>query len=203
MNNFENALLRYLQPHELKLIQKNKICIIGLGGLGSNAAVGLVRLGFKNITLIDFDCVDYSNLNRQFYFYDQVGIDKTSALSSNLLRINPDLKLNAVKVRVNRENALMLTMGCDMIIEALDKAEIKQEIIETLIPHKLLISASGLGNYWDINLKTINPTKNLCIVGDFTSDVENGIPPLYPGVVIASSYQVANILKKTLGGNNV
>ena len=65
------------------------MAVAGLGGLGSNIAVSLARLGVGHLHLIDFDRVDVTNLNRQQYFADQVGMPKTEALRENLLRINP------------------------------------------------------------------------------------------------------------------
>ena len=64
-----------------------RIGIAGAGGLGSNVAVNLVRTGVKKLKIVDFDVVDESNLNRQFYFMDQVGRPKVEALRENLLRI--------------------------------------------------------------------------------------------------------------------
>ena len=70
-----------------------RVAIIGCGGLGSNAAVMLTRAGVGHLTLIDFDTVCESNLNRQAFFADQLGMLKVDALAANLRRIRPEVDL--------------------------------------------------------------------------------------------------------------
>ena len=93
MNHLEERLARDLGLERLRKIQAIKVGIAGAGGLGSNCAFNLVRSGFKKLAIVDFDRVEPSNLNRQFYFADQIGLAKVAALKDNLLRINPDLEL--------------------------------------------------------------------------------------------------------------
>ena len=93
----EQGLYKYLKSTELEKIKNTKILIAGSGGLGSNAAMMLVRCGFEQLTLIDYDDIEPSNLNRQYFFSDQVGQAKVIALQENLLRINPNLKLTIIK----------------------------------------------------------------------------------------------------------
>lgn len=69
MSLFDLMLRNYFDEKMLEKLSKVKILIIGCGGLGSNIAVLLVRCGVKNLTIIDFDKVDISNLNRQNYFF--------------------------------------------------------------------------------------------------------------------------------------
>ena len=72
MNVFEKGLERYLRPQALQKIRSLHIGIGGAGGLGSNCALNLVRCGFSHFTIADFDRVEVSNLNRQFFFLNQV-----------------------------------------------------------------------------------------------------------------------------------
>jgi sulfur carrier protein ThiS adenylyltransferase len=81
-----------------------KIGIAGAGGLGSNVAVNLVRSGVDEIKIADFDVIEQSNLNRQFYFKDQIGQNKVNALFENLKRINPQIKLQIIQRKLEREN---------------------------------------------------------------------------------------------------
>ena len=91
MNHLIAGLAATLKPEQLDTIQLTPIGIAGLGGLGSNVACHLVRSGFSRLILADFDRVEVSNLNRQVYFPDQLGLLKTEALAENLLRIQPGL----------------------------------------------------------------------------------------------------------------
>ena len=78
--DFINALkMRHGEAVQDK-ISNAQVAIAGLGGLGSNIAVSLARCGVGHILLVDFDKVDLSNINRQQYFYDQIGMYKTDAL---------------------------------------------------------------------------------------------------------------------------
>ena len=95
MNAFYKNLINKLGEDNFKKVQSVRIGIAGLGGLGSNCALSLVRVGFIKFTMVDFDIIEYSNLDRQFYFSDQVGQDKISALAVNLRRINPNLDITA------------------------------------------------------------------------------------------------------------
>ena len=83
------ALNERHSPEKQKLLSEGHVAVAGLGGLGSNVAYALARIGVGHLHLIDFDVVDITNLNRQQYFIDQIGMYKTDALKSLLERINP------------------------------------------------------------------------------------------------------------------
>lgn len=128
-------------------LKKASVGIAGLGGLGSNAAVALVRAGVGKLVLVDFDRVEKSNLNRQYYFLDQVGLLKTDALKVNLLRINPETVLEMINMRLETGTMDAPFHHVDIVIEALDKAETKANFIEDIhskIPAVPLIGASGV-----------------------------------------------------------
>ena len=78
------------------MLESARVGIAGAGGLGSNCAMHLVRAGVQHITVVDFDVVNESNLNRQFFFRDQLGQKKVEAIKENLLRIEPDADIRAV-----------------------------------------------------------------------------------------------------------
>jgi sulfur carrier protein ThiS adenylyltransferase len=201
MNIFEQALTAYLGPDNLALIQRYHVGIAGAGGLGSNCAFNLVRSGFKRLTLVDFDRVELSNLNRQFYFLDQVGQYKVEALKNNLLRINPDLEITAHVVRVDAANVLSLFSPCDIIVEAFDKVEAKTLLVETFLSsEKLLVAASGLAGWGNSDeIKTRKIKENFYLVGDGKRDVAEGHPPLSPRVNIAAAKEADLVLAWVLG----
>lgn len=150
-----------------------KIGIAGAGGIGSNVAVHLVRTGIKNLKIADFDIIDESNLNRQFYFHDQIGLSKVETLKNNLLSIDPHGNFKTENIRLERENMADFFEECHIIVEAFDKSKYKTMLIEELYPKgKIIVSASGIA-HWDmesIKMKEIMP--DLFVVGDFQKDIE-------------------------------
>jgi len=150
-----------------------KIGIAGAGGLGSNVAVNLVRSGIKNIKVADFDKIETSNLNRQFYFRDQVGMVKVEALRENLTRIAPDLNIEIKNIKLDRENMNTFFSDCDIVVEAFDKSHYKSMLIEEAGDKKLIVCGSGVAhhNLEDISIRKLG--KNIYIAGDHTSDIRD------------------------------
>jgi len=200
MGKLGDFLKHKLGAENLKKIESKKIGIAGCGGLGSNCAFNLVRCGFIKLKLIDFDIIDDTNLNRQFYFSDQVGKVKVKALAKNLKRINKDIKLDLVQDKIEENNIEQLFSDCDIVVEAFDKSEYKGMIVSKLIKsNKFIVSASGLcgvGNSDDIKVHRIK--KNLVIIGDLESSVDK-LPPLSPRVNVAAAKQADVILEYVLG----
>lgn len=200
MTKFKDMQLNYYSKEELKKIEGSIIGIAGAGGLGSNCAVNLVRSGFKNFYIYDYDNVEISNLNRQFYFIDQIGEPKVFALEKNLKRINPEINLVVKKIKIEKENIKELFKDCNIIVEAFDLASYKKLIAEEFLnTDKLIVMASGLAGIGDsdkIIIKKIND--NFFIVGDFDSEVSENKKAYSPRVTIAASKEADIILEWVL-----
>lgn len=150
-----------------------RIGIAGAGGLGSNVAVNLVRTGVTSIKVADFDEIEESNLNRQFYFKDQVGQTKVNALYENLKRINPELDIIAVNRKLDRDNIHDIFSDCDIIVEAFDKNIYKSMIVEEfLTKKKLIVSGSGVADNDLEKIETRKLRDNLFVVGDFDKGID-------------------------------
>lgn len=193
---FRQDLIKKLGESKLAKIEQARIGIAGAGGLGSHCAACLVRAGFKRLTIVDFDEVDVTNLGRQFYFEDQVGIKKVEALRTNLLRINSRLELQMLPVKLVHGNIPGLFHDCDVVVECLDRAEAKRMLVSQLLPSgKLIVSASGLGGYGSSDEIRVHKLKaNLILIGDLSSDIENA-PALSPRVSIAAAKQADVVLE--------
>ena len=109
------------------------VAICGLGGLGSNIAILLARAGIGRLILIDFDRVDITNLHRQQYKADQIGMYKTEALAENLKEIAPYISLQIHTKRITEQNAKALLSDADIICEAFDGAEAKAMLAEIVL----------------------------------------------------------------------
>ena len=192
----------YLSKSDLEKISDIRIGIAGAGGLGSNCAVNLVRCGFTRFTIVDFDVVSESNLNRQFYFHDQVGLIKVNALKQNLERINPYVKINAIESKIHEKNIETIFGLCNVVIDGFDTPEYKSLLVEKFShSNKFIVSASGIAGFGNSDLIKIKKIKkSLYMVGDGVSGIENGLPPLSPGIQIAAAKQADLVLEYALKG---
>lgn len=199
-NLFEKALGMALGESNLEKIQQITVGIGGAGGLGSNCAVNLVRSGFSNFVIVDFDTIESSNLNRQFYFYNQIGQSKVMTLRDNLLAINPDIQVQIFEERIEEHNVAAMFKDCHIIVEAFDQANYKKMIVEEYLQtEKFIVSASGIAGYADSDeIKTHRIKENLYVVGDLASAVGKELPPCAPRVSIAAAKQANLILQFVL-----
>jgi sulfur carrier protein ThiS adenylyltransferase len=192
-----------LDPELRARLHACTVAIIGCGGLGSNVAEMLVRSGIGRLTLVDFDTVDERNLNRQFFFRDQIGMPKVIALAENLQRIRSDVRLDLVQDRVTPENLVGLVRGACAIVEAVDEAGVKAMIVNTCmaeLPEVPLVTASGLAGYGSTNaIVTERMADNLYVVGDLTSDVRDGHPLFASRVMTAAAAQAHAVVRVLLG----
>lgn len=175
------------------------VAICGLGGLGSNIAVALARAGVGKLILIDFDRVDITNLHRQQYKANQIGINKTDALSENLLEIAPYITVEAHNIRITEDNAEKLLRNADIICEAFDNAECKAMLTNLVLekmPEKYLVASSGMAGLASANIiKTRRITKHFYLCGDEISDVNNGIGLVSSRVMLCSAHQAHMVLR--------
>ncbi len=136
----------------LKLNNAN-VCLIGLGGVGGIIAEALVRSGVGNITLIDKDVVEPSNINRQIIALNStIGQHKADALKNRLLDINPNLNVRALKIFYLPETADEIDFTAfDYVIDAVDTVAAKIEIVlRAKNAGVKVISCMGTGGKTDI-----------------------------------------------------
>jgi len=183
-------------------IKNSKVAIAGLGGLGSNIAIMLARTGVGTLLLIDFDTVDATNLNRQSYYIEHLGLYKTEALKSEIKRINPYINIITKNMKIDNENIVNLFDDYDVVCEAFDKATAKAMIVNHILenyPNKKIVSGSGMAGYYSSNLiKTHKKMKNLYICGDLTNEAQIGEGLMSPRVNICAGHQANMILRLLL-----
>lgn len=183
-------------------LKTKTVGIAGCGGLGSNCAMALARVGIGRLVIADFDVVSESNLNRQYFFRDQVGKLKVYALKDNLLRVNPNVKINAFDLRLCSNDIVEVFSDCDVIIEAFDLAKMKQMIIETVLmflPEKYIISGMGLAGWGGNNMVKTRFYDKLIVCGDGEIEISETLPPLAPRVGIVAHMQANMALEILLG----
>lgn len=190
-------------PEIQKYLKRFTIGIAGAGGLGSNCAAALVRTGIGSLVIADYDLVEKQNLNRQFYFDDQVGMMKTVALKENLNRISSETHITIHQKKLDGTNIPVIFSGCNIIVEAFDAAVMKQMIVETVqsaMPGVPLVLASGVAGWrMDNQLRYRKIDDYLYVCGDESTETSEETPSLAPGVAIVANMQanvVINILLK-------
>ena len=179
------------------------VAVCGLGGLGSNIAISLARTGIGKLILIDFDRVDITNLHRQQYKADQIGMYKTDALRSNLEEIAPYVEIETHTVRITEDNSAELLSDADIICEAFDGAEAKAMLTEAVLTgmsDKYLVAASGMAGLGSANsIRTRRITSRFYLCGDGISDVSDGIGLVASRVMLCAAHQAHTVLRILAG----
>jgi sulfur carrier protein ThiS adenylyltransferase len=192
MKDFEKLYFAKRDFLVLSILKESTVGIAGAGGLGSNAAMLLARAGVGRLIIADFDVVEPSDLNRQFYFLDQIGLPKVVALEQNLKKLNPYSIYEMHNVRITPDNVKEIFSRADLLIEAFDRAEEKQMLIEqwlTHFPEKPIIVASGLAGYGGNNKLRQRKLGNLYICGDQATECDECTAPMAPRVTVVAAMQ--------------
>ncbi|HBK83250.1 MAG TPA: tRNA threonylcarbamoyladenosine dehydratase [Flavobacterium sp.] len=161
----ERATLLFKEKGILKL-QKANLLIVGLGGVGSFAAEFLVRAGIGNLTIVDGDTIDISNINRQLpALHSTVGMPKVTVVANRLLDINPELNLTIIQEFLSPERALeIVSNDYDYVLDCIDSVTPKLNLIIAAKQKKVkIISCMGAGGKFDstkVFVKDISQTKD-------------------------------------------
>lgn len=195
-----SGLTRYLSAPQLKLLSTVRVGFVGCGGLGSNGVMLLARSGVQNFVLLDDDSVDASNLNRQHYFPQHIGMPKVEALAEQLRVLNPSIQLECLQQRLTPKNMTPLLAKANLWVEALDVAGMKRQFVECCLAAScFVVSASGVAGYGGPPMCKKVLGDKLVLVGDFTTDIALA-PPLAPRVMEAAALQADAVLEYILAG---
>ena len=183
------------------------VAVCGLGGLGSNIATALARSGIGKLLLIDFDCVDVTNLHRQQYKASQIGRYKAEALAENLLEIAPYTEIHTVTVKITEENFAELLKETDIVCEAFDHVESKAMLVNGVLeqlPHCYLVAASGMAGMDTPNtIRTRKIMKRFYLCGDEVSEAADSIGLVAPRVMLCAAHQAHTVLRILAGEYDV
>ncbi len=184
---------------QIKEILKHKtVGIAGCGGLGSNCAVALARVGIGKLIIVDFDVIEESNLNRQYYFQNQIGQKKVRCLKGNIYLINPDVEVVDHDMKLDGGNIPKVFHDCDVIVEAFDLAEMKNMLIESVydnLPETPLVIGLGMAGWGDSNSLRMRKSHNIYICGDEVKEISDNMPPLAPRVGMVANMQANTVLE--------
>ncbi len=205
----EEDLYTYSRQIVLKEIgyegQKNlrnaRVCVVGLGGLGSPAVLQLAAMGVGYLRIVDRDIVERSNLQRQ-YLYDttQLGLPKVEAAMLKLEKLNPDVELDPQPRSVDQSNVDGIVKGMDVVVDGLDRIRpryaVNKACVEQGIPYVFGAAIETFGS-----VSTIIPGKTACFEC-FYSGIDDGLLPtcsvvgVHPSVTsIISSMEVSEAVR--------
>ena len=198
----EEDLLKRNVKGIAKKLKKAEVCILGLGGLGSNVATLLARSGIGYLKLVDFDIVEASNLNRQQYRISHIGMKKTEAIKTIIKEINPFVEVDILDIKVSKENIHSIVGDIEIVVEAFDRAETKAMTLEELLTdkNKIVVSASGMAGLGSANeIVTKKIKDNFYLVGDNYSDYEEYLGIMSTRVMLCAAHQANMVLRVILG----
>jgi sulfur carrier protein ThiS adenylyltransferase len=176
-----------------------RVAVCGLGGLGSNVAVALARAGVGHLHLVDFDRVVPSNLNRQQYRADQIGLPKAEAMRANIAAVNPFCDVSADTLRIAQEGIKSLFADDDIVCEAFDQAEEKAMLVSGVMeafPEKPVVAASGMSGLASANaISTRRVSRRLYVCGDGATDADDGLGLYGARVLVCAAHQATMVLR--------
>ena len=178
MSETEAGLFARNVPGSTAILAASTVAVAGCGGLGSNAAVALVRAGVGRLILVDQDVVEASNLNRQYFFQGDLGREKVEALADHLRAINAAVSLELHRQTLTPADVPRLFARADVLIEAFDRAEAKRWLIEAwcrAFPERTVVCASGLSGLGRTEAITVKRAGNIILCGDEESDASQGL----------------------------
>lgn len=171
-----NIALRFIGYEGQKKLRKSRVCVVGLGGLGSSAAVQLARLGVGFLRLVDMDIVEVSNLHRQvLYDMNDIGYPKVDAAKKRILEINPDIEVEVFSDFLDGSNVEEVVRGVDVIVDGLDSLGTRYILNAACVKFRTpFVFASTIESYG--NVYTMIPGKTACLECFYGGVEEEDLP---------------------------
>lgn len=147
-----SRITRMVGANWINSLQRKKVAVFGLGGVGSYVVEALVRNGVGELVLVDHDTIDITNLNRQLYaLHSTIGLNKVDVARTRCLDINPNLKITVYpKFYLPDQGMEEIFSDCDFVVDAIDTVKAKIALIENCNRLGIkIISSMGTGNKLD------------------------------------------------------
>ena len=206
-NNFTTRTSFLVGADGIKKLNNSNLIVFGVGGVGSFTVEALARAGVGNITIVDFDDVDITNINRQIpALHSTVGRYKVDVMEERILDINPNINIKKIRSLYNKDTSdEILTERYDYVVDAIDMVSSKIHLIETCEKKGLkIISSMGMGNKLDptkIVVTDIHKTSTCPLAKVMRKELrDRGIKKLK---VVYSTEQPIELKKKVMNGRKV
>ena len=203
-----NILLPEIGGVGQEKLLKSKVLVVGAGGLGSPVIMYLSAVGVGNITIIDHDIIELSNLQRQIiHSTDKIGGFKSDSAASYVNKLNPDIKVTSINKKVSVENVDSLVLNHDVIVDGSDNFDTRYLIADSSFKNNKILVAAAITKYegqistWKRNenkypcFRCLFPNKpKNALVGNCSS---NGVIGSLGGFL--GSLQATEVVKEILG----
>lgn len=206
-NNFTTRTSFLVGDDGIEKLNNSNVIVFGVGGVGSFTVEALARAGVGNLTIVDFDDVDITNINRQIpALHSTVGKYKVDVMEERILDINPNINIKKIRSLYNKDtSAEILTERYDYVVDAIDMVSSKIHLIETCEKKGLkIISSMGMGNKLDptkIVVTDIHKTSTCPLAKVMRKELrDRGIKKLK---VVYSTEQPIELKKKVMNGRKV
>ena len=205
--NFTTRTSLIIGDEGLEKLKNSSVIVFGVGGVGSFAAEAIARAGVGNLTIVDFDDVDITNINRQLpALHSTVGRYKVDVMKERILDINPNINIKAIREVYNKDTSdSILSEKYDYVVDAIDMVTSKIHLIETCKNKGMdIISSMGMGNKLDptkIEVTDIHKTTICPLARVMRKELKDRrIKKLK---VVYSTEQPVDLKKKVLNGKKV
>ncbi|MCI9974970.1 tRNA cyclic N6-threonylcarbamoyladenosine(37) synthase TcdA [Clostridioides difficile] len=206
-NNFTTRTSFLVGDDGIEKLKSSNVIVFGVGGVGSFTVEALARAGVGNLTIVDFDDVDITNINRQIpALHSTVGKYKVDVMEDRILDINPNINIKKIRSLYNKDTSdEILTERYDYVVDAIDMVSSKIHLIETCEKKGLkIISSMGMGNKLDptkIVVTDIHKTSTCPLAKVMRKELrDRGIKKLK---VVYSTEQPIELKKKVMNGRKV
>lgn len=206
-NNFTTRTSFLVGDDGIEKLKNSNVIVFGVGGVGSFTVEALARAGVGNLTIVDFDDVDITNINRQIpALHSTVGKYKVDVMEERILDINPNINIKKIRNLYNKDTSSeILTGRYDYVVDAIDMVSSKIHLIETCEEKGLkIISSMGMGNKLDptkIVVTDIHKTSTCPLAKVMRKELrDRGIKKLK---VVYSTEQPIELKKKVMNGKKV
>lgn len=187
------------------LLKKSRACLLGVGGLGSPAAMQLAAMGVGYLRIVDRDVVELTNLHRQhLYGVDDVGIPKVEAAAKRLRQLNPYITIKPMPVSVNETNAEDIVRGMDVVVDGLDSMKARYAVnracVKLGVPYVFGAAVATNGN-----VSTIVAAETACLECFYGNLDDSKLPKcgvvgVHPSLVnIIASLEVSEAIRILTG----
>lgn len=147
-----DRIITLVGEEKYKFIKEKNILVVGIGGVGGYAVESLVRSGIESITIVDYDTIDITNLNRQIIaLHSTIGMKKIDVMKKRILDINPNCKVSVLDIKLDSSNySVLFEEKYDYIIDCCDSIEAKKTLISESVKRNIpIISSMGTANRFD------------------------------------------------------